>query len=100
MKVATGDNVKVHYRGTLTDGTEFDNSHTRGEPLEFTIGSGQMIVGFNDAIIGMEEGEKKTFSLTPELMKLFNLCLVLLLEMISNLKLAEWFRGTVLVEHL
>jgi len=67
MKVATGDNVKVHYRGTLTDGTEFDNSHTRGEPLEFTIGSGQMIVGFNDAIIGMEEGETKTFSLTPEM---------------------------------
>ena len=67
MKVATGDNVKVHYRGTLPDGTEFDNSHTRGEPLEFTIGSGQMIVGFNDAIIGMEEGETKTFSLTPEL---------------------------------
>ena len=67
MKVATGDNVKVHYRGTLTDGTEFDNSHTRGEPLEFTIGSGQMIVGFNDAIIGMAEGEKKTFSLTPEM---------------------------------
>ncbi len=33
MKVATGDNVKVHYRGTLPDGTEFDNSHTRGEPL-------------------------------------------------------------------
>ena len=67
MKVATGDSVKVHYRGTLPDGTEFDNSHSRGEPLEFTVGSGQMIVGFNDAIIGMAEGEKKTFSLTPEL---------------------------------
>ena len=68
MKVATGDNVKVHYRGTLPDGTEFDNSHTpRGEPLEFTIGSGQMIVGFNDAIIGMTEGEKKNFSLTPRI---------------------------------
>ena len=67
MKVATGDSVKVHYRGTLPDGTEFDNSHARGEPLEFTIGSGQMIVGFNDAIIGMEEGETKSFSLTPEL---------------------------------
>jgi peptidylprolyl isomerase len=67
MKVATGDNVKVHYRGTLTDGTEFDNSHNRGTPLEFTIGSGQMIVGFNDAVIGMSEGEKKTFSITPEM---------------------------------
>ena len=67
MKVATGDNVTVHYCGTLADGTEFDNSHTRGQPLEFTIGSGQMIVGFNDAIIGMAEGETKEFSITPEL---------------------------------
>ena len=67
MKVATGDNVKVHYRGTLPDGTEFDNSHQRGTPLEFTIGSGQMIVGFNDAVIGMAEGEKKTFTVSPEL---------------------------------
>ena len=67
MKVATGDEVTVHYRGTLTDGTEFDNSHVRGAPLEFTIGSGQMIVGFNDAVIGMTEGETKTFTISPEM---------------------------------
>jgi len=60
----TGDNVSVHYRGTLTDGTEFDNSYSRGTPIEFEIGSGQMISGFSDAIVGMAVGDKKTISLT------------------------------------
>lgn len=51
-----GDTVKVHYTGTLTDGTEFDSSEGR-EPLEFTIGENQVIAGFEKAVIGMSPGE-------------------------------------------
>ena len=54
----TGDCVQVHYTGFLEDGTTFDSS--RGvEPLEFTLGSGQVIAGFDEAIIGMQAGEQK-----------------------------------------
>ena len=57
-----GDNVKVHYTGTLEDGTQFDSS--RGvEPLQFTLGSGQVIIGFDEAITGMEPGEKKNVTI-------------------------------------
>ena len=62
-KVESGNTVSVHYRGTLNDGTEFDNSYDRGEPLTFTVGSGQMIPGFDAAIPGMEVGEKKSISI-------------------------------------
>lgn len=65
MKVENGNNVSVHYRGTLGDGTEFDNSRTRGETLEFCVGSGQMIKGFNDAVVGMATGETKSVTLVP-----------------------------------
>lgn len=54
-----GDTVAVHYVGTLDDGTEFDNSTGR-EPLEFVLGSGQMIPGFDQAVTGMAVGETKT----------------------------------------
>jgi FKBP-type peptidyl-prolyl cis-trans isomerase 2 len=54
-----GDTVKVHYTGTLDDGTEFDTSLDR-TPLEFTIGAGQLIPGFEEAVIGMIPGESKT----------------------------------------
>ncbi len=54
-----GDTVHVHYRGTLTDGTEFDSSAGR-EPLTFTLGTGQVIPGFESAVEGMSTGEKKT----------------------------------------
>ena len=54
-----GDKVKVHYRGTLNNGTEFDCSHGR-EPLEFEVAAGMMIPGFDKAVEGMEVGEKKT----------------------------------------
>ena len=53
-----GDSVKIHYTGTLEDGTTFDSSAGR-DPLEFTLGGGQVIVGFNEAVTGMEVGEKK-----------------------------------------
>lgn len=56
----TGKKLRVHYRGTLDDGTQFDNSYDRGETLEFVCGAGQMIAGFDAAVVDMQEGEKKT----------------------------------------
>ena len=58
----TGDTVKVHYTGTLNNGTVFDTSIQR-EPLEFTIGQGQLIPGFEQAVIGMKVGESTTINL-------------------------------------
>lgn len=54
----SGDTVKIHYTGTLDDGTEFDSSAGR-DPLEFEIGSGQVIPGFDNAVEGMAVGDKK-----------------------------------------
>lgn len=56
----TGKKLRVHYRGTLDDGTQFDSSYDRGETLEFVSGAGQMIAGFDAAVVDMQEGEKKT----------------------------------------
>ncbi len=53
-----GDSVKIHYTGKLKDGTVFDSSEGR-EPLEFTIGSGTVIPGFEEAVLGMSQGETK-----------------------------------------
>ena len=55
-----GQTVRVHYKGTLDDGSQFDSSYDRGEPLEFTLGIDSMIPGFRDAVIGMSAGEAKT----------------------------------------
>ena len=55
-----GDTVSVHYRGTLVSGDEFDSS-AGDAPLQFILGAGQMIPGFDAAVHGMAEGEKKTF---------------------------------------
>lgn len=55
-KVKDGDTVKVHYTGSLSDGTVFDSSENR-EPLEFTLGSGQLIPGFEKAVNGLAAGE-------------------------------------------
>ena len=65
QKAKQGDKVKVHYTGTLTNGEQFDSSKGR-EPLEFTVGAGQMIKGFDDAIPGMVVGDKKTINIAPE----------------------------------
>ena len=62
----TGKKVKVHYEGTFNDGTKFDSSYDRGEPLEFTCGAGQMIKGFDAAVKNMAVGEIKTVHLMPE----------------------------------
>lgn len=61
----SGDTVKVHYAGKLVDGTVFDSSVERG-PLEFTIGSGQLIARFEEAVIGMKPGESKTITISAE----------------------------------
>ena len=66
MQAKNGSTVSVHYVGTLDNGTEFDNSRVRGETLQFELGSGRMITGFNDAVIGMTPGETKTINLTPQ----------------------------------
>ncbi len=65
MTVKTGDKVKIEYTGTLDDGTVFDSSAEHGNPLEFEVGSGQVIKGFDDATLGMKEGEEKQFSIEP-----------------------------------
>jgi peptidylprolyl isomerase len=64
-QVKEGDVVRVHYTGKLTNGEQFDSSVGR-EPLEFTVGAGMMIKGFDAAMPGMAVGEKKTINITPE----------------------------------
>ncbi len=61
----SGDTVKIHYTGTLDDGEQFDSSAGR-EPLEFTLGSGQVIPGFDNAVDGMAVGETKTVNIPAE----------------------------------
>jgi len=61
-----GKTVRTHYRGTLNDGTVFDSSYDRGEPLEFTCGVGMMILGYDKAVASMKVGEKISIHLMPE----------------------------------
>lgn len=65
MTIKTGDRVKIEYTGTLDDGTIFDSSADHGNPLEFEVGGGQVIRGFDDAVLGMKENEEKQFSILP-----------------------------------
>lgn len=64
-KVKKGDTVKVHYTGKLEDGTVFDSSEGR-EPLEFKVGDGRLIKGFDEGVVGMEENETKTINIKAE----------------------------------
>ncbi len=64
-EVKTGDTVRVHYEGSLEDGRKFDSSLDR-EPIELTVGSGQVISGFENAVVGMEEGDSRTVTVPPE----------------------------------
>ena len=64
-QVKDGDIVRVHYTGKLTNGEQFDSSEGR-EPLEFTVGAGQMIKGFDNAMPGMTVGEKKTINISAD----------------------------------
>ncbi len=61
-----GKTCRTHYRGTFNDGTQFDSSYDRGEPLEFVCGAGMMIKGFDAAVANMEVGEKVDIHLMPE----------------------------------
>ena len=62
----TGRTCKVHYTGTFNDGTKFDSSYDRGEPIEFVCGAGQMIPGFDQAVEGMNVGDIIDVHLRPE----------------------------------
>ena len=64
--VEVGDTIKVEYRGTLADGSVFDSSARIGKPLEFAAGKGQMIKGFDNAVLGMDLNEEKNISIKPE----------------------------------
>ncbi|MBT3297437.1 peptidylprolyl isomerase [archaeon] len=59
MAVENGNKIKVEYTGTFDDGTVFDSSEKHGQPLEFEVGAGMVIKGFDDAVIGMEVGDEK-----------------------------------------
>ena len=61
-----GKTVRVHYTGTFNDGTKFDSSYDRGEPLEFISGAGMMIKGFDKAVVDMEVGDVVDIHLMPE----------------------------------
>ena len=63
--VKKGDKVAVHYTGAFTDGKKFDSSYDRGKPIEFTVGAGQMIKGFDEAVVGMKVGQEKKITLKP-----------------------------------
>ena len=61
----SGDTVRIHYTGTLEDGTQFDSSSGR-DPLEFALGGGQVIPGFDSAVDGMAVGDSKTVTIQPD----------------------------------
>ncbi|MCW9042406.1 MAG: peptidylprolyl isomerase [Pseudopelagicola sp.] len=61
----SGDTVRIHYTGTLSDGSVFDSSEGR-DPLEFTLGSGQVIPGFDTGVTGMTVGETKTIEIASD----------------------------------
>lgn len=61
----SGDTVRIHYTGTLDDGSTFDSSSGR-DPLEFTLGAGQVIPGFDQAVTGMDVGDEQTVEIPAE----------------------------------
>ncbi len=66
-KPKVGDKVSVHYVGTLTDGTKFDSSRDRGDPISFKLGVGQVIQGWDKGILALQVGERGILTIAPEL---------------------------------
>jgi FKBP-type peptidyl-prolyl cis-trans isomerase len=64
--VKDGDRVSMHYRGTLTDGKEFDSSYKRNSPFSFKVGAGQVIRGFDMGVLGMKPGGKRKITIPPD----------------------------------
>ena len=62
-----GDQVSVHYVGTLMDGTEFDSSRSRGKPFDFPLGKGRVIKGWDQGVAGMKVGGKRKLTIPPDL---------------------------------
>lgn len=65
VQVQPGNHVRVHYTGTLDDGTVFDTSENR-DPLQFVVGDGQLIANFEESVLGMSPGESKTIKVVAE----------------------------------
>jgi len=65
-EIKKGDKIKVEYTGSFEDGTIFDSSEKHDSPLEFTVGEGQLIKGFDEAVVGMKIGEEKEVTLAPK----------------------------------
>ncbi|XP_003745286.1 peptidyl-prolyl cis-trans isomerase FKBP2 [Galendromus occidentalis] len=66
-KTKAGDVLHMHYTGTLEDGKKFDSSYDRGQPLSFTLGSGQVIRGWDQGLLGMCVGEKRKLVIPPDM---------------------------------
>ncbi|GAB6022439.1 FK506-binding protein 2A [Chamberlinius hualienensis] len=67
VKAKKGDYLHIHYSGRLEDGTEFDSSYTRNQPLTLTLGAGQVIKGWDQGLLGMCEGEKRKLVIPPDM---------------------------------
>jgi peptidylprolyl isomerase len=87
MQAKHGDTVRVHYRGRLRDGSEFEASFDR-EPLQFMIGGGQVIAGFEEAVVGMKPGDSKTTELPAE--KAFGLYREDMVAVVDKSQFEDW----------